>query len=127
MPCRRRQRNLPYRAGLVKTPLLSARQQVGQFLPKKTPRPGWPGFPSFAAALLRRTRGRWDDVIPPAQTCRGRAEALRTVNAILDNLTETNREFADVRIAELEVELKRIEPRMAELEAQLVLREAAPL
>jgi hypothetical protein len=49
------------------------------------------------------------------------------VNAILDNLTETNREFADVRIAELEVELKRIEPRMAELEAQLVLREAAPL
>jgi len=39
------------------------------------------------------------------------------VNAILDNLTETNREFADVRIAELKGELKRIEPRMAELEA----------
>jgi len=48
---------------------------------------------------------------------RERDEALRTVNNILDNLTPTNREFADRRIAELKKAIRALDARLAELDA----------
>jgi len=46
-----------------------------------------------------------------------RDDILRKINGILDNITETNREFADQRIAQLKEGLEHIEPRIVELEA----------
>jgi len=46
-----------------------------------------------------------------------KADVERRIYGILDNITETNREFADKRIRELKGELREIEPRLAEMEA----------
>jgi hypothetical protein len=49
---------------------------------------------------------------------RRREGIVQKLNAILDNLTETNREFADARIRELKGQLKGVEPRLEELGAK---------
>ena len=51
---------------------------------------------------------------------RARAEQTRnTINNILDNITETNRDFADVRIRDLKGELADITPQIELLEVQV--------
>jgi len=70
-------------------------------------------------ALARRLGAETVDPEQAERLRRERDDTLGKINGILDNITATNREFADRRIAELKKQLRRVEARLDESRLKL--------
>ncbi len=90
-------------------------EQVGQglreFLAEEE---GCAALRAILEHMVGGERGQDDEI---AKLREQQADIERRIYGILDNITETNREFADKRIRELKGELREIEPRLEEMEA----------